>query len=707
MKYTKLFILCLTGLLIISVSCTNDLDLEQPDKSSSIASDEILIEKGHIRIKITTELEKELDADTVRLAQLLDAIRVERTFPYGGKFENRMRKSGLHLWYEVYFDTEGTTLRSNLTSAIKGIQVVEPSYNMIRLDNPQVVGAIAAQSYGASTYSVFNDPLLGKQWHYYNDGSLGSGFKAGADINLFPAWELETGKPEVIVAIIEGGVDYTHPDLAANIWINTDEAQGTTGLDNDNNGYIGDIHGWNFYDDSNIITFTDHSTHVAGTVAAVNNNGIGVAGVAGGNGSPNSGARLMICQIASSEGEFSVGAAMKRAFVYAANNGAVIAQCSWGHPVRTPLPQSDKEAIDYFIDYAGTDENGVVTGPIKGGVAIFAAGNSGTNAPVYPAAMPRVLAVASMAHDYKIPSNSNYGTHIGVVAPGGLNSAPSDALIWSTGVNNRYIPMAGTSMACPHVSGVAALVISRYGVGYPGLTNSMVIDILKESAHDEIYSYNPTYDFLGEKRLGSGYIDAYKALMSVIDLVSIDELSIQWGTTSAKLSWEVPENKYNQKPLKYIILYSTDPLENIDPANIPQSIAQIMIDGGDANVGSKLLAELKGLTKATTYHIGIISEYADGQRSDILSLSGKTGDEGIKLYPNPVDKILHIKVDENISSIELTIYNAAGAKVFSVTISNLSGYSPEAVDISNLSGGTYKVVLNYNGVKEVRNIIKR
>lgn len=707
-KYThiKFLVLSLVGLLALLASCADTMEVESIGEPESIVLDGATVVEGRMRVKITAELEAEADFSAERLALLLGADSVERTFPHGGKFEKRMRKAGLHLWYEVYSDPNKMSSKSAATD-LSGIQLVEPTYVITRADEPLIVEASSVKSFTTKSSAPFDDPLLITQWHYQNDGSLGNEFIAGADINLFPAWELETGKPEVIVAVFDGGIEYTHPDLAANMWINTAEAQGAEGVDNDDNGYVGDIHGWNFKDDSKEIIFANHATHVAGTVAAVNNNGIGVSGVAGGDGTPNSGVRLMTCQI-SVDGIYGSDEVIKRAYVYAANNGAVIAQCSWGYNYNMPaLPQSDRDAINYFIDHAGTDENGEVTGPMKGGLAIFASGNNGVKNPVYPAAMERTVAVASMRQDFKIPTTSNYGTYIDVVAPGGDQYDSGTPWIWSTGMGGKYVSMIGTSMACPHVSGVAALIVSKYGVGHPGaLTPAIVTDILKGSAHDEIYTYNPAFNFLGEKRLGAGYIDAYAALTYLADPIAPSELTAKWGTTSAQLLWTVPENEYNQTPLRYIVVYSDSPLDGIDVANIPESIHQVYVDGAGQSMGSELSVEIEELMQSTTYYAGVIAEYTGGKRSAVVSASGKTSGAGIRCYPNPVRDVLNVKSSRDLPLIELAIYNSAGAKVHTETIKNLSIYDPAKINVSKLVGGTYQVVLKYSGIEVTHNIIK-
>lgn len=180
------------------------------------------------------------------------------------------------------------------------------------------------------------------QWHYKNFGITPRSVE-GADINLFEAWKQTTGSPNVIVSIVDGGIDGSHEDLKDNLWINEGEIPGN-GIDDDGNGFIDDVYGYNFVSDKGEITLDEagHGTHVAGTVAARNNNGIGVSGVAGGDGTPNSGARLMSCQIFEGANGSGQGAG---ATVYGANNGAVISQNSWGYDYPGPgnIPASIRE----------------------------------------------------------------------------------------------------------------------------------------------------------------------------------------------------------------------------------------------------------------------------------------------------------------------------------------------------------------------------
>ena len=340
---------------------------------------------------------------------------------------------------------------------------------------------------------AFNDPELYRQWGYINRG--GYAFEkdwaktiAGCDVGCEEAWKVCTGDPSIIVAVMDEGVMFSHPDLAANMWINEGE-EFDTDKDADGNGYKEDKHGYNFATNRGYISTTGsndsgHGTHVAGTIAAVNNNGMGVCGIAGGDVvKGESGVKIMSCQIFDDN---YVASLMQeaRAVKYAADNGATILQCSWGYmsPVANPIlgftpgPATDKEwetmyplekeAFDYFINNAGSP-NGV----IDGGIVVFAAGNEFASEPSYPGAYSKFICVSALAADYTPATYTDYGAGIDLSAPGGDGDyygavgdhSDSEGMIYSTLVvegKPSYGYYEGSSMACPHVSGVAALGLS-------------------------------------------------------------------------------------------------------------------------------------------------------------------------------------------------------------------------------------------------------
>ncbi|MBP5625537.1 MAG: S8 family serine peptidase [Bacteroidales bacterium] len=377
----------------------------------------------------------------------LDAIgvgRIERIFPDAGEFEERHRAAGLHRWYRVTYDP--AVSRTKAGDDLRGIPGVED------VSFPIPVKRMS-----------FNDPYLHYQWNYINIGRF-DGFKFGADINIEPVWERYTaGTGDVVVAVIDGGVDQAHEDLAG-VVLSTSE------------GSRSFVYG---YPETKIFA-DDHGTHVAGTIAAVNNNGIGVCGVAGGR-NGKGGARIMtLPMFGPRESDSGNDAA---AMVWAADHGAVIMNCSWGyvcdtesearqvHEQFSSSPSALRSAIDYFIANAGKDTQGRQTGLMAGGVVFFASGNDGYRYGA-PASYEPVVAVGAFGPDGKMPRFSNYGEWVDLLAPGGSDSDHADEWILSTTPPDNYSYMSGTSMACPHVSGVAALLVSYFGG--QGFTNDML-----------------------------------------------------------------------------------------------------------------------------------------------------------------------------------------------------------------------------------------
>ncbi|MGN0191317.1 MAG: S8 family peptidase, partial [Candidatus Cryptobacteroides sp.] len=260
---------------------------------------------------------------------------IERVFPIDRRSEELSRREGLHLWYRVCFD-ENVPLEKIYAelSRLGEISTVNCNRRLKKAYSGKSVpfsSAAALTKSGSTGY--FNDRLLGFQWHLVNNGNLcPTKFSAGADVNVEKAWDLCTGDSSIIVAVMDEGIDISHPDLKAALWVNENEIWRSK-EDNDGNGYPGDVYGYNFALGTPIISTDDvsdsgHGTHVAGVIAAVNNNGIGISSIAGGNGS-DPGVRLMSCQIFSGDKSGTVLDEV-RAIKYAADNGAVILQCSWG-----------------------------------------------------------------------------------------------------------------------------------------------------------------------------------------------------------------------------------------------------------------------------------------------------------------------------------------------------------------------------------------
>ena len=428
------------------------------------------------------------------ILDLVDGYQIERVFPVDVRSEEKARKEGLHLWYVVRFSDEHPVdkVAADL-SKLGEVSRVEFNRTLKRAsdDKPtpltaERLGELTARAAGGA----FNDPLLSDQWNLINNGNLRpTKFIKGADVNVENAWNMTAGDPSISVAVLDEGVDVTHPDLKASMWVNEGEIWKSR-EDNDGNGYIGDIHGYNFVGKHGVISVdskydTGHGTHVAGVIAAVNNNNIGISSIAGGNAS-QPGVKIMSCQIFSG---MYAGTVLEevRAIKYAADNGALILQCSWGYisgsanPMEwTPQYSTDEEweaynvlerkALDYFIHNAGSPD-----GVMEGGLAIFAGGNEAAPAASYPGAYPDFVAVAATAGDFTPAVYSNYGRGTTISAPGGdqdyyYEYVDETHRIGEVGCILSTLPfnvsetgygyMEGTSMACPHVSGVAALGLS-------------------------------------------------------------------------------------------------------------------------------------------------------------------------------------------------------------------------------------------------------
>ncbi|KYG62543.1 subtilase [Bdellovibrio bacteriovorus] len=341
---------------------------------------------------------------------------------------------------------------------------------------------IAEPNYKYTAHRTPNDPMFPQQWGFYNygqsDADLTPGIR-GMDIGALKAWDLTTGSKEIVVAVVDSGVDYYHPDLQGNLWINEAEQKGTAGVDDDGNGIIDDIFGANFVDSAkptgDPADDYGHGTHVSGTLGAQSFNGQGVAGTAWH-------VRILPVKFLNENGNGYLDSAIK-AIHYARKMGARIYSNSWGGG---GYSENLKQAIKMTHE--------------AGGVFVASAGNDSSDndeTPEYPAnyAVPNVIAVGSMNNRGRLSDFSNFGRYTVDVAAPGEN-------ILSTDLYGGYTILSGTSMAVPHVSGIAVLLWSKN----PALKNTSIRSRIMST----------TKNLLGGARIRRGLVYAPAALQNSV-----------------------------------------------------------------------------------------------------------------------------------------------------------------------------------------------
>ncbi len=655
-------------LLVCAVLCLgSNVRISAQSTSSTTQSAESNFVEGVVRVKLQREIADRMIAAKLplsvkgtskkyvqtgvtpldRVNQKVKAVSMTRVFPYAGKNEAKHKAFGLDLWYDVHYEASGMKLAQarNLFRSAEGVSYAQriPLYKPIGGERfLEVSPAAVAKAAKAASTMPFNDPLLNDQWHYNNDGHI-AGTKVGADANVFKAWETGvTGSKDVVVAIIDGGFQVDHPDLKDNVWINTAELNGKPGVDDDGDGYVDDIYGYNFVINSSDINAHSHGTHVAGTVGATNNNGIGVCGVAGGS-DGKGGVKMMVCQVFDSRASSSAVADFGAAIVYAADRGASIAQCSWGASVAGDEDKSVTEAVNYFTKNGGGDK-------MNGGLCIFAAGNNGEEGDYYPGCLDKVVAVGSMAPDGSVAYYSNRGKWVDVTAPGGLEDNGQQYGVLSTLPNSTYGYNEGTSMACPHVSGIAALILSKYG--NKQFSNETLRTLLTTSVND-LYTQNPEYEGL----MGSGYIDAYKALQGKEGSVpeAVADFTVTASHDNALIEWTIPETE--EKSIDHhVIYYSTEAFSATDDLN---KLSSATVDTKFKYSGDKMSYEVEGLKASTKYYFAIVAYNRWGKASAVSPIKEATTNAGPKVQVD--QKNLSMTVDATKASTAEASFNVKNA----------------------------------------------
>ena len=421
----------------------------------------------------------------------VDAPSMSRVFRYAGKFEKKHREAGLHLWYQADVEVDGALTDEEATARVEAALSTLRSADGVVEAHVQEVPELYAFSIQDPLYSSSN-----QQYHYPAAG-------------LTDAWQYQRGQPradgkKTVVQLIDSGTDDAHPDMQRSRWVNTGEICGN-GIDDDNNGFVDDCYGYNHADDRSFPLFGggSHGTHCAGTVAA-DNNQLGVAGAAGGEAcSADTG---VVYMTSTAFGDTAV-TGFGEAFIYGADMGADVSSNSWsyggcggGSSNFAGWPNTaERAAVDYF---AGAQHaNG------RGGVVVFAAGNSNEDCEIYPAYYNKIVAVASTGNgggsvaNYSTRSSfSCYGASwIDIAAPGGS--------IYSTVATfeGSYATYSGTSMACPHVAGIFGLMAHQC----PGLTPDQYKSCMFSSAN--YIEYQSAGD------LGAGLVDADAAIKCLVN----------------------------------------------------------------------------------------------------------------------------------------------------------------------------------------------
>ena len=514
-----------------------------------------------------------------------------------------------------------------------------------------------------------NDPNFNQLWGLNNIGQTGG--LPDADVDAPEAWNLTTGDPNVVVAVIDTGVAYDHPDLAANIWVNTGEIPGN-GVDDDSNGYVDDVYGYDFSNnDSNPYDDHGHGTHVAGTIAAVGNNGVGIAGVTWR-------ARIMAVKFLGATGSGSTDGAIN-AILYAASNGAKVMNNSWGGG---GFSQALLDAIQ--------------TADQAGALFIAAAGNSGSNndlIPHYPSSYEaaNVIAVAATDHSDLKAYFSSYGaTSVDLGAPGVsiFSTVPVVGDICCSNVTG-YGNLSGTSMATPHVSGAAALLLARF----PGSNHLAIRDRILNTA-------DPIPSMSGITVTGARLNVLNAMEVDTVAPAAVSDLATnQAGTHSVTLRWTVTgDDGFSGKASSYDLRYSLGP---ITEANFAEATAAIGTPVASVP-GTLESFKVPGLVPNTDYYFALRVRDNVGNFSGVSNVvSARTKSTLIRFQDNMESgssnwtvagsdgvvgpALWHLSTHRSNSPTTAFYYGKATTLTYNTTARNFGSITSVPIDLSNMT----------------------
>lgn len=681
------------ALSFLATACTREQAVDSPERQEVDLTEISEPGSSYIRFDEDTAAEIELETSGGGLptkALGLDnrfrgigIVSVERVFPYAGEFEARTREAGLHRWYRVVYDKDlPHTKAASTLKEMKGVTAVRPVLKMQLRSIP------------------FNDTFKDRMWNLDNSG----GSVPWASINVVKVWEqCTTGSPDVVVAVVDSGVSLDHEDLAGNTipgsyngsWCFVPGHTGTY------------IHG------------ESHGTHVAGTIAAVNNNGKGVCGIAGGDrAAGQDGVKIMSCQVFFDEGEQTYQGGFETAIKWAADHGAVICNNSWGvdysnydtdekyriakelHDFYSKPNTGDyadpiKSAVDYFNTYAGFDAEGNQTGPMAGGIVVFAAGNDALPYGDY-CAYPGIVSVGATTTNGKRASYSNYGSWVDIAAPGGSGSTTSTLILsclppsTENGQTYMYGAMGGTSMAAPHVSGVAALIASYHGG--PGFTREMLLYRLLKGANST--------DFSPSENIGP-LVDAYRSVYPTVGGHQTPPANYSATATSNSIafSFAVHEDELGNRPDSYRVFASRDrnALTTLDPAAPAEQVHYADIETGQTETGAELGVSIYGLEFESEYHVAVAACDFFGDYTELSVIKSlRSGVNNPPVIDFPGDGKFSIQPHESIR-VNFTVTDSDPGHKVSVEYKRGSENNDRVTSTSN---GNYILTIDGNGLAE-------